>query len=226
MGNLESAKEKFNRIGELSPDFAPAIHYLGEMALNRGDIPRAMELFEDAIRKDYKTPAARYRLAQCAMLAGDTEAAKEYLQKELDLEPEDTDVLLSMGSMLLSLGEIDAALNCFLQVIDNDEDNAQAYHYLALIAAIRKEYANAQDFFELAIKANPESPDTLRDAAKFFLLMGDARVAYKYAAKARQLSGDDHEIVRLCRQIRHEHFANNMRHWLSSTWKQLRLPSP
>ena len=75
-GDLDSAKEKFHRILELDPDFAPALFYLGEIALDQGDPDRAAELFEEALKKDPTLAGPHYRLAQCALTDGADEKAR------------------------------------------------------------------------------------------------------------------------------------------------------
>ena len=151
------------------------------------------------------------------MAHGDCKAAIEYLKKELDLEPEDTDVLLSMGSMLLSLGDADTALQCFLQSLDADENNAQVYYYLGLAAVMRQELANAKDFFESALKLDPQSPAILRDMAQLHLLLGDTETALHHAAKAVQCSGGDPEIAKHYRRIRFKHLVCRIRGKLDIT---------
>ena len=55
VGDIESAKEKFNRILELVPDFAAALFYLGEIAFSNADY--------EALQKDNMLTGPQYRLA-------------------------------------------------------------------------------------------------------------------------------------------------------------------
>jgi tetratricopeptide (TPR) repeat protein len=107
LGDIESAKEKFNRILELQEDFAPALFYLGEIAYNSGDYERAVELYKQASQKNPPNGGPvrgpYYRLSQLALAKNSKTKARIYLVSELELEPDDADVLVSMASMFLAI---------------------------------------------------------------------------------------------------------------------------
>ena len=178
------------------------MYYLGEMSLDCGEILKAVGLFEQALEKDPRISGGHYRLAQCAMSAGENELAAAHLQQELALETEDTEVLISIGSMFSKLGKYDAALHCFLRCLDEDDKNAHAYHFLGRISAMQGEYRNAKSFFETAIEINPRSPEILKDLAKLYLLLKDYPIAAKYAEAAKNINPAEPEITILLRQIR------------------------
>ena len=99
-GEIESAKEKFNRIIELEPDYPIALFYLGEIAFNSADYTAAADLYEKARTKDASLKGPAYRLAQCASMAGNKPEAKAYLVAELGLAPECPDRYQQPGRAL------------------------------------------------------------------------------------------------------------------------------
>ncbi len=70
-GDIDSAKEKFKRIIEIYPDFAPAVHYLGEIEFNFQNVQAAQRLFARALELDSVLAGPRFRLAQMAVAAGE-----------------------------------------------------------------------------------------------------------------------------------------------------------
>jgi tetratricopeptide (TPR) repeat protein len=199
-GCVESAKEKFNRILELAPDSAVALFYLGEIAFGAGDYEHAAKLFNDAILKDGTLVGPRYRLAQYAIMKGQSCRAKKLLIYELNLTPEDSDVLTSMGSMFLMIDEKDYAVNCLLKAVDADHANAQAYYYLGLANAVNNRLESAAEFFAHALDIKPEYVDALRDSAIVSLAMGRIDSASEKVKKAINLSVDDPRLKALdCR---------------------------
>lgn len=56
LGVPDAARRHFNRVTEVEPDNAAALYGLGRVALELGDLPRAIELLEKALRLQ---PAAR-----------------------------------------------------------------------------------------------------------------------------------------------------------------------
>ena len=228
IGKIESAKEKFNRILELKPDFAAASFYLAEIAFNSGDYERAKQLFSEALQKDNALTGPQYRLAQCFLMTGQSQEARKHLVAEVELAPEDTDVLISMGSMFLAIGEepqtqrsafgwapfrkksqngelnpdFDYATHCLLRAVDTDCSNADAYYYLGLVSAVRGRFEDAVEFFGHTLDIRPKDVRALRDSAVVYLRMGRLTDAAERIKKARSLADDDSQLRALDRRVR------------------------
>ena len=202
VGDIESAKEKFNRILELRPGFATALFYLGEIAFNNADYERAKQLFNEALQKDKTLTGPRYRLAQCALMAGQKQEARNHLLCEVQLAPEDTNTLVSMGSMFLVIGDTDYATQCLLRAVELDCANADAYHYLGLANAIKDRFQHAVEFFGHTLDIRPNDVRALRDSAALYLAMGRLADAAERIKKALSLADDDSQLKTLDRRIR------------------------
>jgi tetratricopeptide (TPR) repeat protein len=201
-GNIESAKEKFHRILELTPDFASCLFYLGEIAFNNEEYETALQLYNQALQKDDRLTGPRYRLAQCALMKQRKEQAKAYLVSEVELTPQDSDVLVSMGSMFLVIGEADYATHCLLRAIDIDCANAEAYYYLGLVNSVKGRPEEAVEFFSHTLDISPEHIRALKDSACVYLAMGQLSNADERIRKALTLAGNDSQLKSLCRRIR------------------------
>jgi Flp pilus assembly protein TadD len=202
LGDVDAAKEKFNRILELDPDFAVAAFYLGEIALSRHDEAKAICLFNEALKHNSRLAGPRYRLAQLALAAGDSDTARRHLRDECDLDPEDPEALLSMGSMFLQLEELDYASNCLLKVVDQDRTNAEAFGRLGISLAKRGEFDGALQFLSHAAKLTGSDADLAANIAYLYFRTGRLTLAAEAIATACTLSGDDRDIVRLSRRIK------------------------
>jgi tetratricopeptide (TPR) repeat protein len=204
-GDIESAKEKFNRILELKEDFAPALFYLGEIAFNNGAHESACKLFEQALANDSGRPpltGARYRLAHCAIISGQNEKARAYLISELDMVPDDANVLASMGSMFLAIEDFDYAAHCLKRALDVDYANADAYYYLGVVKAMKGRLEEASELFGHTLDINPEHFYALRDSAATCLALGRLTDAAGRIARARSLAGSERYLKSLSRAIR------------------------
>ena len=200
-GDIESAKEKFNRILELKPDSGAALFYLGEIAFNSADYERAIQLFNQALQKDNTLTGPRYRLAQYSLIKGQKQKGRDYLLAELKLGPEDSDTLVSMGSMFLTISEPDYATHCFLRAVDIDCANADGYYYLGLVSIINGQLDDAVEFFSHTLDLRPEDVRALRDSAVIYLAMGRLAKAAERVKKARSLAGDDSQLRALDSRI-------------------------
>jgi tetratricopeptide (TPR) repeat protein len=128
--------------------------------------------------------------------------AANYLVSELKLAPEDVDTLVSMGSMFLTVGDLDYATHCMLRAIDIDCAHAQAYYYLGLINAMKGRFEESVEFFAHTLDISPAHICALRDSAVVYLAMGrldDAAVRIK---KALPLVDDDPKLKLLSRRVR------------------------
>lgn len=201
-GDLEAAKEKFNRILEFNSLYAPALFYRGEIAFQDGDYDKAVEFFNKAIESDDSLQGPRYRLAQYAIMNDQKTQARSYLITEMKLALEDGDTLVSMGSMFLTLGDIGCATHCLLRAIDNNTTGADAYYYLGLASAMRKEYEEALELFSHSLDINSEHVAALKDSAMIYLMVGKFSDASERIKKARSISPNDSQINSLDRKIR------------------------
>jgi tetratricopeptide (TPR) repeat protein len=222
LGNIESAKEKFHRILELREDFAPALFYLGEIAYNSGDCQRAIELYNQALQKNRNLLGPYYRLAQYALNKNRKTYVKTYLLTELQLQPDDTEVLVSMASMFLAISlesedkrqnrqsakggpsadsDLDYATNCLLQAVDINRRNADAYYYLGITSALKGQLEEAEEFFSQALDINDKHIAALRDSAIVYLFMNKAAYALDRINKAKALAVDDYNIKMLHHRI-------------------------
>jgi tetratricopeptide (TPR) repeat protein len=222
-GDIESAKEKFNRILELKPDSASALLYLGEITLSNNDGTRAAELFNQALSKDNTLIGPRYRLAQCALVSGQTHRARDYLLAELKQAPDDPDILMSMGTMFLRIDDLDRAMQCMLRVLDIDSTCSEAYYYLGLASAIDGRFEDASEFFGHALDISPEHTCALRDSAIVHLAMGKSAYACEQIRKARLLDADDPALKSIERSVKIAHLRTRVRDFFRRS--KARFPS-
>ena len=201
-GDTESAKEKFSRILELKPDFAAALFYLGEIAFENADYERAAELFNQALQKDSTLTGPRHRLAQYALMRGQKAEGRDYLLAELKLTVEDADILVSMGSMFLTVDDVDCATHCLLRAVDIDSANADGYYYLGLASAMDGRFEDAAEFFAHALDIRPKDIQALRDSAVAYLAMGRLADAVEKINRARALAGENSQLRALGRRVK------------------------
>ena len=217
VGQLDAAREKFNRILELQPDFTSAVFYLGELALIQDRSVEASRLYCRAIKEDPDLAGPRYRLAQIALGDGSCDEAKKVLLDELKLKIDDIDVLLSIAVMFIQLGELDLAMDTLLGVVDEDRNNATAFYYMGMLMALQGDHEGALHFFEHAMTIDDTNPNLLADAALIYLSNGRAEQAHRAIAAARELAPSDKKIARLWRKTQLATITANIRRYLASS---------
>jgi len=212
-GEVESAKEKFNRVLELSGGYGPALHYLGEIAFSAGDYEGSRKFFLEALEEDANLAGPRYRLSQFALNEGQRNEAIELLVCELSLVGEDVEVLISMGSMFLELDSLDHAVHCFVRALDVEPEKPEALGYLGLALAMRGDFGDAADLLGRCVSLKPEAT-VLSNWAGACLLSGKFKQAESKIDAARLLAPNDREVSELQRQIRRAVLSGRVRTFL------------
>ncbi len=82
--------------------------------------------------------------------AGDVEGAVEEFKKALELDPDNVNVLNSLGVCYGVREEYDSALECFLKAVELDPDEIMAVYNAGYASMCRDEYSRALEFFRQA----------------------------------------------------------------------------
>lgn len=90
LGDAEKSKAAFKALAEADPKVLAAEFYnQGVQAFESGDNAAAIKQFERVIEVDPEYARAHYQLGICHVGTGNTDAAKQHLQKFIDLAPDD-----------------------------------------------------------------------------------------------------------------------------------------
>jgi tetratricopeptide (TPR) repeat protein len=173
-----------------------------------------VELFRQAMAKDPSLPGPHYRMAQHALSCNQRDEAKVYLRQELDLDPDDTATLVSMGSMFLTMGDPDYATQCLLRATGLDKTNADAYYYLGLAAAGKGYFDDAAKFLTRALTLNAVHTGALKDCPLAYLAAGDTAKAAEQIAKSRAALPKDSELRLLDYSVRLTRLVDRLGHVL------------
>ena len=185
-GEHEKAREKFNRILELDPEYALAYFYLGEVAGDLGNEADATKLYFEAITYDSTLPGPRFRLAQFAINADRKTQGLKFLMQECELEVEESEVLMSMGHMFSELDEADHAMNCYLKIIDDDPDHAEAFYRLGHTLSKQDEHEGGLQFLEHAVSLGKDDAETLAENAMMYLKVKQLFLAKRMVKLAKE----------------------------------------
>ena len=116
-----------------NPDDFIANFNMGDLLLNNGKVPEAIEYFERASKSDPSSVLAMSELGAALYASGQMEKAEQQFQKALALDRYYTDARFNLASVEASLGEWEAASNDFKQVLVEKPDDARASQRLGLL---------------------------------------------------------------------------------------------
>ena len=167
-GQPQQAGEKLRWILELKPAYALARFYLGELARLDGHNAQAIEWYQESIDADSSMPGPRYRLAQLLLDAGNTDAARFHLQRELRLMSDEEEIAVAMGNLFLQLDCCQEAMQCFLKAIDSESLFGQACLGLGAAMMKKHDYQMALHYLEMVMETNADLPQSYLYAALIF----------------------------------------------------------
>lgn len=194
-GQPQQAGEKLRWILELKPAYAPALFYLGELARLDGRNAQAMELYQESIDADGSMPGPRYRLAQLLLDAGNADAARSHLQRELRLMPDDEEIAVGMGNLFLRLDCHEAAIQCFLKAIDSEPLFGQACLGLGAAMMKKRDYQMALHYLEMVMEAKADLPQSYLYAALIFEHLEDYAMASQMLHKGAACTGQKRRFL-------------------------------
>jgi tetratricopeptide (TPR) repeat protein len=131
-GELDDARERFNRAIEIDPEELDAHYQLGRIARAQGRLPDAIKHFEQAVARD-QTHAQHEiwrEIGATYVAAGQYADARDALERFLDHRQSDPEALYLMGRALAGLGqrrEAAASMQACIEAVRT----APAYKYRA-----------------------------------------------------------------------------------------------
>jgi len=200
-GDLESAKEKFNRILEFNETFAIAGFYLAEIHLMQGSISAAVKWYKWAMNEDQTLVGPRFRLAQIYK-DEDTLMALKLLKEEYELGVDDKDILDAIGWMFMEMGCPESAFNCFLRIMEQGDSDSSSFFGLSMSLAIRGEYERGLLSLRQAIRLSPDKPELRLCAGWICYKLGKWQRALCYVRKCRDLSRNRQPWRNQCRELK------------------------
>jgi TolB-like protein/Flp pilus assembly protein TadD len=179
----DEAEKAFDRAIKLNPKLYEAYYFYARTCRQLGKIEKAALLFEKAgeVRpEDYQAAVflvSAYEKLNLPMKA-ETAAhrAIELVEKHLRLNPDDARALYLGGGILMTLGEVEKAINWAKRAHAIDPDDPRVLYNMSCIYSLAGKIEQALDCFEIAIESGYASLewidkdldlDPIRDQPRF-----------------------------------------------------------
>lgn len=113
--------------------------------------------FQNSLRYFPDSPELLFIQSQWAYKTEDYKTARKALQYALQMKiEEEPKFLYHLGKIDYELGEYEEAETCFKSLIQQRPESYLGYYYLGEIAARRKQFESAQNYFEQALSSHPK----------------------------------------------------------------------
>jgi tetratricopeptide (TPR) repeat protein len=204
-GRLEPARKAYAHAVELSPRCAPALYGLGEIASLERDYPKAVQMFESALKAQPEASRIHYPLSLAYARVGASEQAKRHLAQRGDVDATVADPLYEAvlhlnpftyarrGQDFLKAGNLPAALELLRPAVEAMPEDPEIRMHLGAALARSGDYEGALEQYREAVRLKPDNPraqynlgTTLTSLGRDEEALGPLRRAAELHAEYRQ----------------------------------------
>lgn len=159
----------------------------GLTAAVKGDLRRAVEFFEKAIRLDNKLATAYHQLGKCYSRLGQHKRAIAFLSQVVDKRPDLISAQIDLGHALNGIGQFPAARRQFEAALGVEPGNAKAMLGLAENEALQGHWPEALQLAQSAQLVGGNTYPILYRIGEAATQSGNAELAVKTLQKADKL---------------------------------------
>jgi protein O-GlcNAc transferase len=158
-GELEKARQLYEKILQILPEHLDALHLLGVVAHQVGNNEKAIRLIGRAIQIDPSIPYYYNNLGEALRDQGSLEAAITSYKKALLLKHDYPEAYKNMGSSFQAQGKLDEAISCYKKALQTKPDWAEAHSYLGSVYQAQGRFDEAIASYQRALEIHPEYLD-------------------------------------------------------------------
>ena len=157
-GNLDQAEEYFNGALHVTPKTAPVLSMLANVAQKRGDLGKALKLYQEALDSDPKLIKAALGLGKILLQSKRYEDARQVLVAALKYNPNSNEVRILLSRILQKMDRSGEAIDNIKKLLDRDSSSWSAYYFKALIHLQCQEYDQAIRDANNSLRIQPDNP--------------------------------------------------------------------
>lgn len=161
---------------------ADAVRQLGEAYMSEQNYTMALSELLKAERLNPEDHLLHQDLGIVYMAKGELGLAVPHFKKALEIKPDFAPARNNLGAAYLAMKEWDAAIDCF-KLLTKDLLYATPHYPLANLGKAyyeKKEYANAENYYQEALKVEPGFVNALFGLGRTYLSMGQVQKAADY----------------------------------------------
>jgi Flp pilus assembly protein TadD len=172
-GDLQAAERIYKGILDIDPDHADALHLLGVVAFQSGDLDRAMQCICRAIKLNGTVAKFHCNLGNVFQAQRKLDEAVQSFRRALELDPQFAEAYLNLGSAFEAQGRIDEAVDAYRQALNLKPHQPEILTNLGLALLAQGKIDAAAARFDSALQQNPNYADAHGNRALLRLLQGD-----------------------------------------------------
>ena len=117
------------------------------------------------------------------------QAARAAVQKALDIDPENEEIIETLSTLCFNMGDFDSAMEYCLMGLDVNPFNAHFWNNIGVIYFNQSDFGDAEEAFEQAITINPYYYNALFNLKDTYEQLGNAQGVAECAKRLNSLNG-------------------------------------
>lgn len=182
------AKHAYNTVLELRPEYVDAYKSLSIVYIKVEDYDKAVEIAKKGLEYTEKDDYSLYYIIGTAYMASkQLEESVFYIEKAIELNPENVQLYNNLGTAYLTTGQLDKAFDIYLKAAEVDPTASLTYFNLASILQVQDKHKEACEYFAKAHELEPEEDSYIVAWALSEVKAGQFKEAidhYKYLASS------------------------------------------
>ena len=176
-GRLSEAEKGYRRILSLAPGHPDALHLIGVVRHQSGDLLMAEQHVKQAIKANKRNPAYHRSLGKIFHKDRRYDEAIKCFGTAVRLDPRYTDAHNDLGTTFWELARNADAVACFRRVLELDANNVSANNNLGLALKDRGDIGGAVKCFQLAADSDPHSVEVRSNLGLMLQELGQREAA-------------------------------------------------
>ena len=186
-GRLREAESLYGKILARHPNHVFAIHSLGLIAAETGNLGPARDLITTALDIEPDWPEAHNNLGNVQRALGDLDAAVESYRRTLAINPDLAGAHNNLGSVQRDSGDLQAAAKSFRRALQLTPDYAEAHNNLGIVHRNLGDLDAARECCRRALACQPHFAEAHNTLGNVLRDLGDLDAALESYGRALAL---------------------------------------
>ncbi|MFA6135043.1 MAG: tetratricopeptide repeat protein [Phycisphaerae bacterium] len=206
MGDHEKAELMFYMARQIKEE-CPACYYsIGNSLFARGQYDRAIYCWRQTLRMEPSHPQANVRLAEAFWAKGELAQARDHYRTEIqrkayDNRPQDPELLLDLGELLMDTNDLQEAEDSFRQAIEAADDNASAHYCLGELLLRKQDWPAAEASLRKSLELDEKYPGAHLKLAEALIRQKKVQEGAKHLVLELRHRGSDAEVLKEAGQL-------------------------
>lgn len=157
LGQLIEAKHAYSTVIKLRPEYVDVYKSMAIVQIKAQEPEKAIEYVEQGLKYADEKDYSLYYIAGTACMASQNfEGSIKYIEKAIELAPDNVQLYNNLGTAYLTTGKLDKALETYEKSIELEPTDSLAYFNIASILQMQDEHQKACEYFEKAHELDPD----------------------------------------------------------------------